>query len=143
MCFHVAGLVDTRSGPFHDKRLHTVNVLGTENVIAACRRVGVARLVFTSSAAAVIPVTSSYGISKARSEASVLAANTPSFRTVALRPHVVYGPWDPLATDAALRDRIPPPGVGRGANRLAPIYVKNLARRLHHADRALQGVCVP
>ena len=35
---HAAGVVDTRSGPHHDERIHRLNVDGTAAVIEACRR---------------------------------------------------------------------------------------------------------
>ena len=35
---HAAGVVDTRSGPWHDEHIHRLNVDGTAAVIEACRR---------------------------------------------------------------------------------------------------------
>jgi nucleoside-diphosphate-sugar epimerase len=40
---------------------------------------------------------SAYLASKARSEATVLAANKPGFRTLALRPPALWGPGDPFS----------------------------------------------
>ena len=42
---------------------------------------------------------SGYIASKARSEAAVLAANKPGFRTVALRPSAIWGPGDPFSRE--------------------------------------------
>jgi nucleoside-diphosphate-sugar epimerase len=86
------------------------NVVGTRNVIAACLRAGVPKLVFTSSPSVVhaggdlagvnesIPIArhfeAAYPATKARAELEVLRANSPALATVALRPHLVWGPGD-------------------------------------------------
>ena len=86
------------------------NVEGTENVIAACRANGIGRLVHTSSPAVAFqrrPEASldesapypdrydaHYPATKAEAERRVLAANDADLRTVALRPHLVWGPGD-------------------------------------------------
>ena len=87
------------------------NVTGTQNVIAACRKHGVRKLVYTSTPSIVhtggdiegadesLPYAthfdSSYTATKAVAEKAVLAANGPDLATVALRPHLVWGPGDP------------------------------------------------
>ncbi len=87
------------------------NVTGTENVIAACRKHGVPRLVHTSTPSVVhaggdiegadesLPYPphfpAPYPETKAIAERAVLAANGPDLATVALRPHLVWGPGDP------------------------------------------------
>ena len=86
------------------------NVGATENVIAACRAAGVARLVFTSSPSVVATDHDLRGIdesqpypdryralypeTKAAAERAVLAAHGPGLRTIALRPHLIFGPGD-------------------------------------------------
>lgn len=94
-------------GPYEEYRLS--NVVGTENVLASCRRHGVRKLVFTSSPSVVcgrdlenadestpIPKTfaAHYPATKAAAERAVLAANGPELSTVALRPHLIWGPGD-------------------------------------------------
>jgi nucleoside-diphosphate-sugar epimerase len=90
---------------------HRVNVDGTANVIDACREQGIRFLVYTSSPSIVhdggdiggadesIPVaerfTAPYPASKAAAEKMVLAASGSALRTVALRPHLIWGPGDP------------------------------------------------
>ena len=87
------------------------NVRGTENVIAACRAAGIARLVHTGSPSSTFDgrdhlrvdrdlpharrFLSPYPESKAASEALVLAANGPGLATCVLRPHLIFGPGDP------------------------------------------------
>ncbi|MBN9519101.1 NAD-dependent epimerase/dehydratase family protein [bacterium] len=87
------------------------NVTGTANVIAACRAAGVRRLVYTSTPSVVhgggdlegadesVPYPkhfdAAYPETKAAAERAVLAANGPDLATVALRPHLIWGPGDP------------------------------------------------
>ena len=86
------------------------NVVGTRNVLAACREEGVARLVYTSSPSVVFAGGDMAGVdeqlpypqrfkahypqTKALAEQEVLAANGPHLATVALRPHLIWGPGD-------------------------------------------------
>ena len=87
------------------------NVTGTENVIAACKKHGVRRLVYTSTPSIVhgggdiengnesLPYPkhfdAPYPETKAVAERAILAANGPDLATVSLRPHLVFGPGDP------------------------------------------------
>lgn len=90
---------------------YQANVVGTENVIAACRKHAIRRLVFTSSPSAIYAGVDQNGVnesepyparflahyphSKAIAEQAVLAANSPDLATVSLRPHLIWGPGDP------------------------------------------------
>lgn len=128
------------------------NVTGTENVLAACRAHGVRTLVYTSSPSVVfdgrdhenateVPYPATYEAfypeTKARAERAVLAANGPDLATIALRPHLIWGPRDPhlfprvIARGRAGRLRI----VGDGKNRVSMTYVDNgAAAHLQAAD---------
>jgi nucleoside-diphosphate-sugar epimerase len=105
--FHVAAKAGVW-GRFAD--YHRVNVVGTQNVLAACQQAGVGRLVHTSTPSVVYtgPVengneslpyprrySAAYPRTKAVAEWAVLAANGPDLFTVALRPHLIWGPGDP------------------------------------------------
>ena len=95
-------------GPYAD--YFATNVTGTENVITACRRERVRKLVYTSTPSVVFgaenlegvdesaPYASSYETAypetKAIAERKVLEANGPELLTVALRPHLIWGPGD-------------------------------------------------
>lgn len=86
------------------------NVDGTRAVLDACRAAGVGRLVFTSTPSVVhaggsiaggdesLPYAarydSAYPATKAVAERMVLAADGRDLSTVALRPHLVWGPGD-------------------------------------------------
>lgn len=90
------------------------NVLGTRNVLAACRAQGIRRLVHTSTPSVVhgggsieggdesIPYATSFSTdyprTKALAEQAVLSANDDAVATVALRPHLVWGPGDTQLT---------------------------------------------
>ena len=87
------------------------NVTGTENVIAAARKHGVRKLVYTSTPSVVhgggdiengnesLPYPKHfdayYQQTKALAEKAILAANGPDLATIALRPHLIFGPSDP------------------------------------------------
>jgi len=121
------------------------NVTGTTNVIAACRAAGVRRLVYTSTPSVVhgggdlegVDETTpypkhfdaDYPETKAAAEKAVLAANGPDLATVALRPHLIWGPGDPhliprvIARAKAGKLR----RVGTRPVRVDVIYVDNAA----------------
>jgi nucleoside-diphosphate-sugar epimerase len=105
--FHVAAKAGVWGSREEYRR---ANVLGTQNVLEACRSRGVGRLVFTSSPSVIhgggdlegvdesIPYpkghAAPYPATKAEAERLVLAANGPGLATVALRPHLIWGPGD-------------------------------------------------
>ena len=89
---------------------YRTNVVGTENIIRACRVQQVPRLVYTSSPSVVFDGSDMEGVdesvpyparyhsfypqTKAQAEQLVLAANDAGLATVALRPHLIWGPED-------------------------------------------------
>jgi nucleoside-diphosphate-sugar epimerase len=90
---------------------YEVNVAGTDHVLAACEVAGVPRLVFTSCAGIAIDgrangaiaetrplpdrAATPYLATKALAERHVLDANGRELATVALRPHLLWGPGEP------------------------------------------------
>lgn len=105
--FHVAAQAGIW-GKFDE--YYQCNVVGTRNVVAACRAQGVRRLVYTSSPSVVFDgrdmegvdesapypghYEAAYPATKAEAEREVLAANGPELATVSLRPHLIWGPGD-------------------------------------------------
>ena len=105
--FHVAAKAGIW-GPFPE--YYSVNVLGTLNVLAACRKQGVSNLVYTSTPSVVfdghslegvdesVPYATRplchYATTKILAEQQVLLANDTRLRTAAIRPHLVWGPGD-------------------------------------------------
>ena len=103
--FHVAAKVGMW-GPCED--FYSANVTGTANLLDAAKADGVTRFIFTSSPSVVFAggdvegwdesapypksFDSHYAATKALAEQLVLAADSPRFSTVALRPHLVWGP---------------------------------------------------
>lgn len=150
--FHVAAKVGVWGA--YDGYYRT-NVLGTRALLEGCRRHGVARLVHTSTPSVVyngkaiaggdesMPRTtacpSAYALTKAIAEREVLEANSGVMRTVALRPHLIWGVGDPhlvprvLERAAAGRLRI----VGGGQNRVDMVHVRNAASAHLRAEAAL------
>lgn len=119
------------------------NVLGTRNVLRACQQLGIAKLVYTSTPSVVhgggdvegidesapIPehFAAPYPQTKAIAEREVLAANAPGLATIALRPHLIWGPQDPQLTARVLqraragRLRL----VGNGTKLIDSIFIDN------------------
>ncbi|MFT5441379.1 MAG: nucleoside-diphosphate-sugar epimerase [Myxococcota bacterium] len=149
--FHVAARVGGW-GPHAAYR--RINVDGTVNVIEACQSQGVARLVYTSTPSVVhtgvdieggdesLPYArhfdSPYAETKAEAERMVIAANGPKLATVALRPHLIWGPGDnqlvPRLLDRARAGRLRL--VGGGKKRVDATYIDNAAAaHLLAADR--------
>ncbi len=153
--FHVAARV---GGWGPREAFVRTNVTGTRNVIEACRSHGVRRLVFTSTPSVVhtggdieggdesLPYAThfeaAYPETKAMAEREVLAANDDALATVALRPHLVWGPGDnqllPRLIDRARAGRLAL--VGSGENRVDMTYIDNAAdAHLLAAERLAPG----
>ena len=140
--FHVAALPGVW-GAY--KKYYRTNVVGTDNVLAACRAQGVERLVYTSTPSVVhaggdieggdesLPYATQYSAhyprTKAVAERRVLEANDDDLSTVALRPHLIWGPGDNhltpriLARGRAGRLRL----IGNRPNLIDTVYIDNAA----------------
>lgn len=150
--FHVAG----RVGVWGSRReFFEVNVGGTRNVIAACRKANVSRLVYTSSPSVVynggdlagidesaplcLQAPCGYPTSKAAAEREVLAAHGPSLATVALRPHLVWGPGDknvvPRVLALARTGKLKI--IGSGRNKVDVTHISNVVDAHLLAEGAL------
>lgn len=153
--FHVAAKAG-HWGPYRE--YFRANVIGTRNVIAACHRHGVGRLVYTSSPSVVhtgrdlegvdetapIPrhFEAAYPATKARAEGDVFRANDDELATVALRPHLVWGPGDnhlvPRLVERARAGRLR--FIGRRPKRVDVTYIDNAVdAHLLAADRLAPG----
>lgn len=138
--FHVAAKAGVW-GPAAE--YHRANVTGTENVLQACREFGIRKLIYTSSPSVVYHGVDEGGIdeatpypdkyltdyprTKAIAERMVLAANGPQLATVALRPHLIWGPGDnhlvPRLIERAKSGRLR--RVGDGMNIVDTTYIDN------------------
>jgi nucleoside-diphosphate-sugar epimerase len=140
--FHVAA----RAGVWGSwESFYGPNVIGTRNVLSACRKWQVKRLVYTSTPSVVfngdfirggdesLPYGKNwlchYAETKALAEQEALAANSEKLQVVALRPHLIFGPGDPhllprvVESVKAGRLRI----VGDGSAKVDVSYVGNVA----------------
>ncbi len=151
--YHLAGVAGIW-GPW--EHFHSVNVLGTQNIVQGCRQHGVARLVYTSSPSVTFDGSDQNGVdesvsyparwlchyphSKALAEQHVLAANgSGGLLTCSLRPHLIWGPRDrhliPRLLARARAGRLR--RVGDGTNLIDMIYVENAATAHLQAADAL------
>ena len=127
---------------------HQANVVGTRNVLEACRAHGIGRLVYTSTPSvthrATHPVEGGtaesvpygenfqapYATTKPIAEKDVLAANDAGLATVALRPRLIWGPGDaqilPRLVERARAGRLR--FVGDGNNLIDTTYIDNAAQ---------------
>lgn len=140
--FHVAAKAGIW-GAYQD--YFSINVQGTENVLAACRTSGIRRLVYTSTPSVVFRSGDLAGVdegapyadkclchyaeTKVQAEKMVLGANCRHLLTTALRPHLVWGPGDTnliprlLARGRNRQLKI----VGTGENLVDISYIDNVA----------------
>jgi 2-alkyl-3-oxoalkanoate reductase len=127
---------------------HDANVVGTQNVLDACHRHGIGRLVYTSTPSvthrATHPVEGGtadsvpygegfkapYATTKTIAEKAVLAANGAALATIALRPRLIWGPGDhqilPRLVSRARAGRLRI--VGSGENHVDTTYIDNAAQ---------------
>lgn len=121
-----------------------INHIGTVHVIAACRAQGVPRLVYTSTPSVAFDRDNldgvdesapyakrplcAYAAAKILAEQAVLAANGPELRTIALRPHLVWGPGDhhliPRLLERGRAGQLKI--VGTGDNRVDIAFIDNV-----------------
>ncbi len=134
-----------------------INVDGTLKLLEATKAAGVARFIYTSSPSVIasgcdlsgvdesVPYPQHYEAfypqTKALAEQAVLASHTENFRTLALRPHLIFGPGDTnlvptiLAKAKAGRLAI----IGTGSNRVDFSYIDDCVAGHRAAERALVG----
>ncbi len=151
--FHAAA----KTGVWGAKReFYGINYLGTGNVIKACQVNKVPYLIYTSSPSVAysgadnvenineeelyLPKYATYyPWSKALAEEAVLDAASDELKTVAIRPHLIWGPEDPhllpRILDRARKGRLV--RVGDGENLVDLTYVDNAAAAHLQAAEAL------
>ena len=154
--FHTAA-VPGIWGPW--KYYHSINTVGTQNVLEACLAANVRKLIYTSSPSVIYDGLDHHGVdeshpypasylchyphSKALAEQAVLAANgKQGLLTAALRPHLIWGPRDnhliPRLIERARSGRLR--RVGDGTNLISMSYVENAANaHLQALDRLEPG----
>ncbi len=141
---------------------YQTNVVGTQNVIAACQDLGISKLIYTSSPSVTFKGADERGVdesvgyaekyltpypqTKAIAEQAVRNANSTKLQTVALRPHLIWGPGDTnLVPRVVSRKRAGKLKIiGDGKNLVDHTYVTNAADAHIQAYEELcgQGRCV-
>jgi nucleoside-diphosphate-sugar epimerase len=151
--FHVAARAGVW-GNYDD--YYQCNVTGTKNIIDACQTYNIQKLVYTSSPSIVFAgedeeninestpyadhFLTAYQETKAMAEQMVLKANSETLSTVALRPHLLWGPGDPhlvpriIERAKAGRLRL----VGKQNNLVDSTYIDNAALAHILAAEALE-----
>ncbi len=149
LVFHVAA----KPGLWGDySEYYQTNVTGTRNVISACFKHRVARLVYTSSPSVVFNGTDMEGIdesapypagfhahypeTKALAEQLVVAAARNDLLTIILRPHLIWGPRDNHLVPRIIKRAKRLVRVGNGRNLVDTIFIDNAAEaHVAAADR--------
>ncbi len=151
--FHVAA----KAGVWGDEQdYYEANVIATENVLTACDENKIEYLIYTSTPSVVFDGTDEEGIdetepysnhffnvyqkTKAKAEQLVLKANSDALKTIALRPHLIWGPGDPhlvpRVIERASMGKLKL--VGNGDNKVDSCYIDNAALAHIQALTALE-----
>ena len=140
--YHVAAKAGVW-GSYND--FYKPNVLGTQNILDACKQHGITKLIYTSTPSVIHAggdvegidesepypehFETHYPATKAMAEKLVLEANGPALQTVALRPHLIWGPDDnhlvPRIVDRGQRGKLKL--VGGGLKLIDSVYIDNAA----------------
>ena len=139
--FHVAA----KAGIWGSREsYYSTNVIGTKNVLAACRANNITRLIYTSTPSVVFAGNDLEGVdettpyaenflcpyaeTKILAEKMVLNENRDDLKTCAIRPHLVWGPGDtnliPRLISRGRRKQLRI--VGQGDNLVAVSYIDNV-----------------
>ena len=122
-----SGKTGSRYGPAFE----AAHVKLPEKIVAACRKVGVRRVLHMSALGASANGSSMYLRSKADGEAVML---DPTLDTTIFRPSVVFGPDDKfLNLFASLQGMFPIMPLGGADARFQPVYVGDVATAFVHA----------
>ena len=140
LVFHVAA----KAGVWGDySEYFKTNVTGTKNVIAACIKHKVSRLVYTSSPSVIFNGTDMEGVdesvpysnqfyahyprTKAIAEQYIVKAARDGLMTIVLRPHLIWGPRDSHLVPRIIARAKRLVRVGDGKNLVDTIYIDNAA----------------
>jgi nucleoside-diphosphate-sugar epimerase len=122
---------------------YRTNVIGTENIINACKRHQVAKLIYTSTPSVIfngqdmvgvdesVPYAdqylTAYPATKAKAERLVRGASDTTLRTISLRPHLIWGPGDNHLVPRIIARAKRLAQVGNGTNLVDVTYIDNAA----------------
>lgn len=140
LVFHVAAKAGVW-GSYSD--YFKTNVTGTQNIIEACKKHSVSKLVYTSSPSVIFNGTDMQGVdesvpysnkfyahypkTKAIAEQYVIKAARDGLMTIVLRPHLIWGPRDSHLVPRIIARAKRLVRVGDGKNFVDTIYIDNAA----------------
>ncbi|MHC4997246.1 MAG: NAD-dependent epimerase/dehydratase family protein [Planctomycetota bacterium] len=152
--FHVAAKAGIWGSP---DDYHRSNVVATQNLLEACRNHGVRYFIYTSTPSVTFDghdhhnagpdlpyatnFVSDYARTKCVAEKAVLSST--HLRTLALRPHLIWGPGDPHIFPGVIRRQMQGKlaQVGDGTNVIDLTYVDNAAAsHIKALDALMQNV---
>lgn len=148
--FHVAAKPGVW-GNYED--YYRTNVIGTKNIISACRKHKISKLIYTSSPSVIFNATDMENINetvpypdrfyayypqtKALAEQEVVAAARGGLLTIILRPHLIWGPKDNHLVPRIIARSKKLFKVGSGKNLVDTTYIDNAAYAHILADEKL------
>lgn len=152
--FHLAALSSPWGRP---EDFVAANITATDRLLTAAKAAGCRTFVFTSTPSIYTRATdqldltessplpdpvNDYARTKLAAERTVLAAATPGFAAVALRPRAIIGPYDtvllPRLLRAALSGVMPLPGLGRAL--IEPTDARDVCAALLAAESQAEAV---
>jgi nucleoside-diphosphate-sugar epimerase len=140
-------------GPYH--QFYQTNVIGTQNIINACKMNSGVNLIYTSSPSVVfgakdmkgtdesVPYPRNYSAAypktKAVAEILIRKACEDGLCSVILRPHLIWGPNDNHLVPSILARAHRLRQIGDGRNRVDTVYIDNAALAHLLAQKALSN----
>lgn len=153
LVFHVAAKPGVW-GSYSD--YYNTNVIGTQNIIEACRKQTIPFLVYTSSPSVIFNgedmedinesfpyparYLTNYQKTKAEAERCVVDAAGKNLKTIILRPHLIWGPGDNHLVPRIIARAKTLMRVGDGRNLVDTTYIDNAAdAHILAADKLEEG----
>lgn len=119
------------------------NFIGTQNIVAACKKHKISRLIYTSSPSVIFDGSDMEGVNesapypdnfcafypktKALAEQCVAKATNDNLKTIILRPHLIWGPKDNHLVPQIIARAQRLIRIGNGKNLVDTIYIDNAA----------------
>lgn len=133
---NLAGVLHSKPGKPYGPEFQRVHVELPRRIAAACRKIGVPRLLHVSALGANSEAPSAYQRSKAAGEAALKAefSSYSQGNYTIFRPSVVFGPEDSFMNlFAKLARWLPAIPLAQSKARLQPIYVRDVAKVMVNA----------
>lgn len=151
--FHLAASVDFFAS---EKVLYDLHVKATDLVLEVAKKAGVIKFVYLSAASVIMngqPIKNAdenfvsdhlidgYSRTKLEAETLVLKANKPSFRTISIRPPLIWGKGDPNILPAIIEaiKKGQMQFIGGGLHKIVTCNVKNVCEALLLAEQGGSG----